>query len=75
MPQKQYELPALETASPQEPDSQTRLKKLYPAQLQKMLGDGYEVFNFGVSAKTVIRNCSNSYMATPMYPKALESNS
>ena len=49
-------------------------KEAYPAQLQKMLGDGYEVFNFGVSAKTVIRNCSNSYMATPMYPKALESN-
>src|SRR5690349_13428625 len=49
-------------------------KNAYPAQLQQMLGDGYEVMNFGNSGKTVIRNCDRSYMATPAYQDALKSN-
>jgi lysophospholipase L1-like esterase/dienelactone hydrolase len=49
-------------------------KNAYPAQLQQMLGNGYEVMNFGNSGKTVIRNCDRSYMATPTYQQALKSN-
>lgn len=49
-------------------------KEAYPAQLQQMLGEGYEVMNFGNSGKTVIRNCDRAYMATPTYQQALKSN-
>src|ERR1044071_7859592 len=49
-------------------------KNAYPAQLQQMLGDNYEVFNFGVSGRTVLRNCDRSYMATRAYKDALNSN-
>src|SRR5580765_260234 len=49
-------------------------KNAYPAQLQQMLGDGYEVMNFGNSGKTVIKNCDRAYMATPTYEQALKSN-
>ncbi|MBW7893205.1 MAG: G-D-S-L family lipolytic protein, partial [Chitinophagaceae bacterium] len=43
----------------------------YPAQLQQLLGNGYEVLNFGVSGKTVIP--ANGYSATDAYQKALHS--
>lgn len=43
----------------------------YPAQLQQLLGNGYEVLNFGVSGKTVIP--ANGYSATDIYQKALHS--
>ena len=36
--------------------------KGYPAQLQKKLGDGYEVKNFGVSARTMMNKGDLSYM-------------
>ncbi|OQP46013.1 hypothetical protein A4H97_31830 [Niastella yeongjuensis] len=49
-------------------------KEAYPAQLQQMLGGGYEVMNFGNSGKTVIRNCDRAYMSTPTYQQALKSN-
>jgi lysophospholipase L1-like esterase len=49
-------------------------KNAYPAQLQQMLGAGYEVMNFGNSGKTVIKNCDRSYMATTTYQQALQSN-
>jgi lysophospholipase L1-like esterase len=49
-------------------------KNAYPGQLQQMLGNGYEVMNFGVSGRTVLRNCDRSYMATPAYNNALKSN-
>ena len=49
-------------------------KNSYPAQLQQLLGNGYEVMNFGVSGRTVLRNCDRSYMATPLYKEALKSN-
>ena len=45
----------------------------YPAQLQALLGAGYEVGNFGVSSKTVIRTGADPYMATPQYQQALQS--
>jgi lysophospholipase L1-like esterase/pimeloyl-ACP methyl ester carboxylesterase len=49
-------------------------KMAYPAQLQELLGSGYEVKNFGVSGRTVIKDCDRSYMATPAYQEALKSN-
>ena len=33
-----------------------REKNAYPAQLQSMLGDGYEVRNFGVNGTTPLKN-------------------
>lgn len=33
----------------------------YPKQLQKMLGDGYEVRNFGISGRTLLRNGDRPY--------------
>ncbi len=36
--------------------------KGYPAQLQKKLGDGYEVKNFGVSARTMMNKGDLPYM-------------
>ena len=33
----------------------------YPAQLQKLLGDGYEVRNFGVSGATLLKNGDKPY--------------
>ncbi|MFT3703561.1 MAG: GDSL-type esterase/lipase family protein [Agriterribacter sp.] len=48
-------------------------KEAYPAQLQQMLGDGYVVMNFGVSAKTVIHT-GDAYTATKKYKEALQSN-
>src|ERR1044072_3757671 len=32
----------------------------YPAQLQQLLGSGYEVKNFGVGGRTVIKDCERS---------------
>src|SRR5688572_9430838 len=49
-------------------------KNAYPAQLQQLLGNGYEVSNFGVGGRTVIKDCDRSYMATPAYQDALKSN-
>ncbi len=46
----------------------------YPAQLQQLLGNKYEVSNFGVGGRTVIKDCDRSYMATPAYQDALKSN-
>ena len=50
-----------------------REQNAYPAQLQALLGAGYEVGNFGVSSKTVIRSGADPYMATPQYQQALQS--
>ncbi|OQP61258.1 G-D-S-L family lipolytic protein [Niastella vici] len=49
-------------------------KNAYPAQLQQLLGSSYEVKNFGVGGRTVIKDCDRSYMATPAYQEALKSN-
>lgn len=46
----------------------------YPAQLQKLLGKGYEVSNFGVSSATLLRKGDLSYWNTDAYQKALKSN-
>ena len=45
----------------------------YPAQLQELLGNGYDVMNFGVSSKTAMNTGDNSYMKTTAYQDALNS--
>ncbi len=45
----------------------------YPAQLQAMLGKGYEVLNFGSSGKTALHAGGNPYIATQQYQDALNS--
>ena len=47
-------------------------KESYPAQLQRLLGDQYDVFNFGVSGKTVV--AANGYAATSTFKEALLSH-
>lgn len=42
----------------------------YPAQLQQMLGDGYEVGNFGKSRATLLRHGHRPYIAQEEWTKA-----
>lgn len=44
----------------------------YPSQLQLMLGDQYEVGNFGRPGATLLRQGHNPYMASDEFKKALE---
>lgn len=46
----------------------------YPAQLQAMLGEGYEVKNFGVSATTVLSEGNYPYIKTKQYEESLKYN-
>lgn len=45
----------------------------YPAQLQKILGDKYEVLNKGVSGTTVTNSDSRAYTKTSRYQESLTS--
>jgi lysophospholipase L1-like esterase len=47
----------------------------YPAQLQRMLGAGYVVQNFGVSGTTMLHNGDRPYDRTKALPAALNSHS
>ncbi|WP_434036670.1 SGNH/GDSL hydrolase family protein [Formosa sp. 4Alg 33] len=51
-----------------------RIKNAYPAQLQRMLGDDYEVKNFGISGRTLLSKGNAPYIETGAYKKALEYN-
>jgi lysophospholipase L1-like esterase len=44
----------------------------YPAQLQGLLGTGYEVRNFGVSGSTLLRSGDKPYDKEPAYQAALD---
>lgn len=44
----------------------------YPTQLQKMLGEGYEVRNFGHSGATLLNKGHRPYVNLPEYKNALE---
>ena len=44
----------------------------YPSQLQKMLGDGYEVRNFGHSGATLLSKGHRPYINLPEYKAALD---
>ncbi len=46
----------------------------YPAQLQKMLGDKYQVTNYGVSGTTMLRKGDSPYWKTKQYQAALANN-
>lgn len=46
----------------------------YPAQLQTMLGDGYEVVNYGVGDCTLLRKGDKPYWSMPAYKEALSYN-
>ncbi len=43
----------------------------YPAQLQRLLGDGYVVINFGVSGRTAMKGAA-SYQILPQFKNVLE---
>lgn len=49
-----------------------REKNSYPAQLGAMLGENYEVRNFGVSGSTLLTKGDNPYVRTSDYQKVLE---
>lgn len=46
--------------------------KSYPSQLQEMLGNGWEVGNFGVSGRTLLRKGDFPYWKEAAYQKALD---
>lgn len=46
----------------------------YPAVLQRLLGDGYEVHNFGRSGTTVLRHGDNPYWKTLKFREAKQFN-
>ncbi|WP_276496680.1 GDSL-type esterase/lipase family protein [Pontibacter litorisediminis] len=48
-----------------------REHKAYPAQLQQLLGDRYEVANFGLSGATLLRKGHRPYTKTQQYQDAL----
>ncbi|WP_316843820.1 GDSL-type esterase/lipase family protein [Pedobacter psychrodurus] len=54
-------------------DIANREKNSYPAQLQNMLGNTYEVMNFGHSGATLLKNTTNPYWKTKAYADALAS--
>lgn len=45
--------------------------KSYPAQLQELLGDGWKVGNFGVSARTLLKKGDHPYWKEKAYQNAL----
>lgn len=49
-----------------------RIKDAYPAQLGRMLGEKYEVKNFGVSGRTLLSKGNMPYVETGAYKQALE---
>jgi len=53
---------------------QNRDKDAYPAQLQAMLGNGYDVLNAGVSARTMLNKGDHPYMKEKAFHDALNFN-
>ncbi len=51
-----------------------RIKDAYPEQLSRMLGEEYEVKNFGVSGKTLLSKGNAPYIETQAYKEALAYN-
>lgn len=49
-----------------------RERDCYPAQLQRLLGEGYEVANFGHSGATLLRRGHRPYVGLPEYAAALD---
>jgi len=53
---------------------ENREQNCYPAQLQKMLGNNYQVTNYGVSGTTLLKKGDLPYWNTSEYKKALADN-
>jgi alpha-L-fucosidase 2 len=51
-----------------------REKNCYPAQMQNLLGTGYEVRNYGVSGRTMLKHGDAPYWKEEAYRQALEFN-
>ncbi|NNG11355.1 MAG: SGNH/GDSL hydrolase family protein, partial [Arenibacter sp.] len=51
-----------------------RLKNAYPEQLARMLGEEYEVKNFGISGRTLLSKGNMPYIETQAYKNALAYN-
>ena len=51
---------------------ENRERDCYPAQLQRMLGEGYEVGNFGKSGATLLRHGHRPYMEQEEFRQALD---
>ncbi|MFI3258834.1 MAG: GDSL-type esterase/lipase family protein [Rikenellaceae bacterium] len=51
-----------------------RMENSYPAQLQRSLGDEYEVQNYGVNGATILSNGNNPFIKKDNYKKSLEFN-
>ena len=49
-----------------------REKNSYPSQLQSYLGEGYDVRNFGVNARTLLSKGDNPYIQTDAYKEVLK---
>jgi len=49
-----------------------REENAYPKVLGKLLGDGYEVRNFGVSGATLLRKGDNAWWKLPVFKQATE---
>ena len=49
-------------------------KNSFPAQLETLLGNEYEVLNYGVSGRTLLRKGNLPYWKTDTYQEALKSN-
>ena len=49
-----------------------REKNCYPAQLARMLGENYEVANFGKSGATLLNKGHRPYMKQPEFERALQ---
>jgi acyl-CoA thioesterase I len=47
-------------------------EETYPAQLQKILGDGWVIQNFGVSGRTLLKNGDRPYVKEKAYTDAKE---
>src|SRR4030088_2078651 len=53
---------------------ENREQNSYPAQLQKMLRNNYEVTNYGVSGTTLLKKGNSPYWNTNEYKTALAAN-
>ncbi|MEN6335142.1 MAG: GDSL-type esterase/lipase family protein [Phycisphaerales bacterium] len=51
-----------------------REKNCYPAQMRGLLGEGYEVRNFGVNSRTMLKHGDFPYWDDPAYQQALAFN-
>lgn len=51
-----------------------RIKDAYPEQLARMLGEGYEVKNFGKSGRTLLEKGNSPYIKTEAYNEVLTYN-